>query len=298
MNADHHHSRHHPRQRLVATLLLNVVITVAQIIGGIISGSLALISDALHNLSDALAVLLAWIANYLAGKPRTHRVSFGFQRAEILAAFINALVLIAISVYLVIEAIRRFIHPEVVDPLWMFWLGLLGLVANGISVMILYGGRKHNINMKAAYLHLLGDAMTSLAVVAGAIAIHAMGWFWVDPLITLLISFYLMFHTCTILRESVEILMQMSPAGLDTSGVAETITAVEGVHSIHHIHIWKLNDTKIHFEGHVVLPADAWVSETAEVHHKVQKVLREKYDLSHVTLQFEFRNKPEPDCDC
>ncbi len=296
--SEHAHTHSSTRQKLGLTIVLNIVITVAQIIGGIISGSLALISDALHNLSDALAVVLAWLADFVAGRPRTSRSSFGYQRAEILAAFINAMVLIAISIYLVIEAVRRFIHPEAVDPLWMFWLGLLGFVANGASVWILHGGRKDNINLKAAYLHLLGDTMTSLAVIAGAVAIHFFNWYWVDPLVTLMISIYLMVHTWSILRESVEILMQMSPAGLDTIKVAEAIAGIEGVKSIHHIHIWKLNDSKIHFEGHVVLPSDTLVSQTAAVHSRVKELLKEKFDIRHVTLQFEFRNKPEPDCDC
>lgn len=292
------HSHTHTQKKLGLTIVLNVLITVAQVIGGVISGSLALISDALHNLSDAVAVILAWIAGFLAEKPRTDRSSFGFQRAEILAAFINALVLIAISVYLVIEAIRRFVNPETVDPEWMFWLGLLGIVANGISVFILHGGRKANINVKAAYLHLMGDTLTSAAVVAGAVFIQTLGWFWVDPLVTLLISIYLILHTWSILKESVEILMQMTPAGLDIPEVGKALSEVEGVKGIHHIHIWKLSDSKIHFEGHVVLPADILVSETANVHRRMKQLLKEKYDIRHVTFQFEYRNKPEPDCDC
>lgn len=291
------HPHSHNQNKLGFTIMLNIVITVAQVIGGVISGSLALISDALHNLSDALAVILAWIAGYLAGKPRTQRSSFGFQRAEILAAFINALVLIAISVYLLAEAIRRFVHPEAVDPAWMFWLGLLGMFANGISVFLLHDGRRENINIKAAYLHLMGDMLTSAAVVAGAIFIHFLGWYWVDPMITLLISIYLMIHTWSILKESIEILMQMSPAGIDAAEVGQVLAGVDGVQGIHHIHIWKLSDTIIHFEGHVVLSADILVSETAAVHHRMKQLLKERYQIQHVTFQFEYKNKPEPECD-
>lgn len=294
----HGHTEEKTGNKLAITIFLNIGITIAQVIGGLVSGSLALISDALHNLSDALAVVLAWVAHYLSGKPRTGRSSFGLQRAEILAAFINAMVLMALSGYLVIEAIRRFVHPETVDPQWMFWLGLLGMVANGVSVMILHGGRKQNINMKAAYLHLLGDTLTSAAVVAGAAAIHFLGWHWVDPLVTLVISIYLAVHTWSILRESVEILMQMSPAGLDPEKVSDAISGVEGVNSVHHIHIWKLNDARIHFEAHVVLPGDLMVSSTAEIHHRVKALLKKDFDISHVTLQFEYKNRTETDCNC
>ncbi|HPJ77279.1 MAG TPA: cation diffusion facilitator family transporter [Prolixibacteraceae bacterium] len=294
----HDHRSGHTRNRLALTVVLNSAITVAQVIGGIISGSLALISDALHNLSDVLAVVLAWVAHYLSGKPRTGRSSFGLQRAEILAAFINALVLMGISVFLVVEAIRRFMHPGEVDPVWMFWLGLLGIVANGISVLILHGGRNHNLNMKAAYLHLLGDTLTSVAVVAGALCIHFLGWYWIDPVVTLLISAYLAVHTWSILRESVEILMQMSPAHLDPDKVSRAVASVEGVRSVHHIHIWKLNDERIHFEAHVVLPADSLVSETASIHKKIKEMLKAGFGINHVTIQFEYKNKTEADCDC
>jgi cobalt-zinc-cadmium efflux system protein len=292
----HHHIRHD--RKLLITVLLNGFITLAQITGGIISGSLALISDALHNLSDSVAVTLAWMAGRLALKPRTDRTSFGFQRAEILAAFINALVLIAVSVYLVIEAVRRFVHLREVDPQWMLWLGLLGLVANGISVFILHGDRKENINLKAAYLHLAGDALTSLAVVAGAIAIRFLQWYWVDPLVTLFISGYLFIQTFSVLRESVEILMQMSPAGIDPQDVAAAVTRIEGIENVHHIHIWQLNDRKIHFEAHIVLKSDLPVSATYAVREAIKNELLSGFGIDHVTLQFEFLKGEIPGHDC
>ncbi len=291
--------KHHAGQRnLMVTVVLNLVITAAQVVGGLLSGSLALLSDALHNLSDSLAVILAWGANRLSVKPRTGRSTFGYQRAEILAAFTNALVLIAISLYLVVEAIRRFTHLREVDPAWMFWLGLLGLAANGISVFLLEGGRKKNINIRAAYLHLLGDALTSLAVVLGAAAIHFLRWYWVDPLVTLFISIFLGVQTWSVLRETIEILMQISPPGMDTAEIGKALTRIEGVRNAHHIHVWKLSDEKIHFESHITLPADMPVSQTAVIHRRVKQFLKQQYDIRHVTLQFEFENKNETDCDC
>jgi cobalt-zinc-cadmium efflux system protein len=285
MKEDHQDNVQH---KLLITVVLNVIITITQIAGGIISGSLALISDALHNLSDSLAIVLAWVANVVSRRPRTARSSFGFQRAEILAAFINGLVLVAISGYLVIEAVNRFIHLKNIDPVWMFWLGLLGLVANSLSVVILHSGRKENINMKAAYLHLLGDTITSLAVILGAVAIYTMNWYWVDPLVTLLISGYLLIQTYSILREAVEILMQMSPAGLDPLQVGESIRNLEGILGVHHIHIWKLSDKRIHFEAHIELNQDLPVSSTHEVRHKIKDMLKEEFNIDHTTLQFEY----------
>jgi cobalt-zinc-cadmium efflux system protein len=292
----HHH--HRQERKLLITVLLNVIITLAQIAGGLISGSLALISDALHNLSDSVAVTLAWMAGRLARRPRTDRSSFGFQRAEILAAFINALVLIAVSVYLVIEAIRRFVHLREVDPYLMLWLGLLGLLANGISVFILHGDRKENINLKAAYLHLAGDALTSLAVVTGAIAIRFLQWYWIDPLVTLFISGYLFAQTFSILKESVGILMQMSPARIDPKDVAAAVSGIEGVDNIHHIHIWQLNDSKIHFEAHIVLKSDIPVSATYVIRQAIKKELLSGFGIDHITLQFEFLKGEIPGREC
>jgi cobalt-zinc-cadmium efflux system protein len=283
---EHHHT--HVQRNLIITVVLNVIITITQIAGGIISGSLALISDALHNLSDSLAIILTWMANVVSRRPRTARSSFGFQRAEILAAFINGLVLVAISGYLVIEAVNRFIHMQNIDPRWMFWLGLLGMVANGISVLILHKGRKDNINLKAAYLHLLGDTFTSLAVIFGALAIYTMGWFWVDPLITLIISGYLFIQTYAILKEAIEILMQMSPTGLDPLEVKEAIRQMDGIQGVHHIHIWKLNDKRIHFEAHIELVNDLPVSSTHLFRNKIKEMLKTNFNIEHTTLQFEF----------
>jgi cobalt-zinc-cadmium efflux system protein len=286
---EHHHN--HIQRNLFITVILNVIITITQIVGGIISGSLALISDALHNLSDSLAIILAWAANIVSQRPRTVRSSFGFQRAEILAALINGLVLVAISGYLVIEAINRFIHMQQVNPEWMFWLGLLGLVANGISALLLHRDRKNNINLKAAYLHLLGDAFTSIAVILGAIAIYTLGWYWVDPLVTLLISSYLFIQTFSILKEAIEILMQMAPTGLDPLEVENAIRELEGIKGVHHIHIWKLSDKRIHFEAHIDMENDLPVSSTHLVRKKIKEILKAKFDIDHTTLQFEFHSR-------
>jgi cobalt-zinc-cadmium efflux system protein len=292
------HHQNNVQRNLIITVILNVIITITQIAGGIISGSLALISDALHNLSDSLAIILAWAANIVSRRPRTARSSFGFQRAEILAAFINGLVLVAISGYLVIEAVNRFIHIQKVDPKWMFWLGLLGLVANGISALILHRDRKDSINLKAAYVHLLGDAFTSIAVILGAVAIYTMGWYWVDPLVTLLISSYLFVQTFYILKEAIEILMQMSPTGLDPLEVKEAILKMDGIKGVHHIHIWKLNDKRIHFEAHIELENDLPVSSTHLVRKRIKEILKTEFHIEHTTLQFEFLTREITGYEC
>ncbi len=288
MGHDHGHHHYHSHNSLGITFLLNIVITVAQVIGGIISGSLALISDAIHNLSDGVAVLLAYIADRLGRREKTAKHSFGYKRAEILAAFINALVLIAISFYLMIEAIDRFTDPKVVDFKWMLGLGVLGFLANGFSVFLLHGDHHQNLNIKAAYLHLLGDALTSLAVIVGAVFIWAWGWTWIDPLVTLLISIYLLLHTFKLLKESTEILMQFAPASIDPAEVKQKLETVNGVKQIYHIHIWRLTDHTIHFEAHVELDSDIHLSETREIDEAMDEILHDEFFINHVTLQFEF----------
>ncbi len=284
--------------KLIFTVILNLIITVAQIIGGIISGSLALISDAIHNFSDTVSVILAWFAQVLSRKPSTLKSTFGYKRAEILAAFINSVSLIAISVYLIFEAVNRLIHPQPVDAKWMFWLGLLGLIANGISVLILEREKNKSINIKAAYLHLLGDALTSLAVIAGAALIWFFNVVWVDAVVTVLIGIYLLVHTWKLLRESLTILMQMAPTEIDVSKIKDRLIQIEGLKSVHHIHVWNLTDKLLHFECHLNLVNDLRVSETNAICSQVQKTLHDEFDVEHVTVQFEFGGEHKPGCEC
>ncbi|MGQ8337905.1 cation diffusion facilitator family transporter [Sunxiuqinia sp. A32] len=278
----------HKHHKLGITFILNVLITVAQVIGGLISGSLALISDALHNLSDSMAVLLAYVADRIADRKKTTQSTFGFRRAEILAAFINGLVLVAVSFYLIVEAVGRFIDPTEVDFRWMFGLGLVGLIANTLSVFILHSEKDSNLNIKAAYLHLLGDALTSMAVIVGAVFIWYFQWYWIDPLITLFISFYLIFQTYQLLKESTGILMQFGPPNVDPVVVGERLLKVEGVRRVYHIHIWRLTDKTIHFEGHVVLTKDLKISETKEIHDQMIQILKDEFLFQHLTFQFEY----------
>ncbi len=281
-------SHDHKQQKLGLTLALNVLITIAQVFGGLISGSLALISDALHNFSDSMAVLLAFVAGRLSKKGKTPQSTFGFKRAEILAAFLNGLVLVAVSIYLIVEAIGRLSDPVNVDFRWMFGLGMVGLVANTASVFILHGEKDHNLNIKAAYLHLLGDALTSLAVIVGAVFIWYFQWFWIDPVITLIISLYLILQTYQLLKESTGILMQFGPPSINPKVVAERLMMVEGVRKVYHVHIWRLTDKTVHFEGHVVLDRDMRLSETRKVQDVLSQILKEEFSFQHLTFQFEF----------
>jgi cobalt-zinc-cadmium efflux system protein len=291
---EHHHEHNHTGRNLTFTVLLNLVITVGQFVGGFISGSLALISDALHNLSDVIAVVLAYVAHRVGLLPQTSKSSFGYKRAEILAAFINSLALIAVSVYLLFEAFERFRNPKEVGFGWMFALGFLGFLANTLSVFALHHDKQENLNIRAAYIHLIGDAMTSVAVMIGAVCIWLWNIYWIDPLVTVVISLYIFVHTVQVLKESVEILMQFAPSDIDQEQVVELLDNLDHIERVYHIHLWRLSDRSVHFEAHIVLSTDLPVSDTSRISEQIKQILMARFKITHVTLQFEYPQCPEP----
>lgn len=290
------HNHEHTGRNLAITVILNGIITISQFVGGIISGSLALISDALHNLSDVISVILAYIAHRIGLRPQTQKSTFGYKRAEILAAFINAITLIAISVYLLIEAGNRFLNPKEVDFKWMLSLGILGFIANGLSVLILHHNKEENLNIRAAYLHLIGDALTSLAVIAGAVCIWLFQVYWIDPLVTVLISVYIFIHTYQILKESVGILMQFAPPEIDQLKLIEVLKEIPEVKNVHHIHLWQLADHQINFEAHLVLNENIAVSETRAITGIAKQLLKTHFNITHTTFQYESVGCENSDC--
>lgn len=282
------HNHEHTGRNLAITVILNGIITIGQFAGGIISGSLALISDALHNLSDVISVILAYLAHRIGLRPQNQKSTFGYKRAEILAAFINAITLIAISSYLMVEAVKRFMNPKEVDYLWMLGLGILGVIANGLSVLILHHNKDENLNIRAAYLHLIGDALTSVAVVVGAIFIWLFQVYWIDPLVTVLISVYIFIHTFTILKESVGILMQFAPREIDQQEIVTVLQQIPEIRSVHHIHLWQLDDDRIYFEAHLVLAENRPVSDTHDITENAKRLLNSRFGISHTTFQYEY----------
>lgn len=282
------HQHEHTGRNLAITVILNGIITIAQFVGGIISGSLALISDALHNLSDVISVILAYLAHRIGMRPQTPKSTFGFKRAEILAAFINAISLIAISVYLIVEAGKRFMNPKEVDFQWMLGLGILGFLANGLSVLILQENKEENLNIRAAYLHLIGDALTSVAVIAGAVCIWLFQIYWIDPLVTVLISIYIFAHTFKILKESVGILMQFAPSQIDQQSVVHVLGEIQEISSVHHVHLWQLADHQIYFEAHLVLSKNFPISDTQAVTENAKRLLNSRFGITHTTFQYEY----------
>ena len=289
----HNHSHSHVTlkgKNLLISIILNVIITVSQIIGGFLSGSLALISDAVHNFSDVISLIISYLANLLSNKKKqTIQYTFGYKRAEIIASFINAASLIVIAVFLAIEAFKRFKQPYQIESNLVIWLAVLGIAANGFSVLLLKGDAKHNLNMKTAYLHLLTDMLTSVAVLIGGLLMKYFQIYWIDALLTLLISAYLIYLSWDILIESLKILMLFAPEHINIEDVISEISKIESIRNIHHVHIWQLNDHDCHFEAHIEFKEDVKLSEFDVVCEEVEKILLEQFDIYHCNLQPEFK---------
>lgn len=292
---EHHNYRHHHHhddvrgRKLLWATFLNFSITIVQIVGGIVSNSLSLISDAIHNLGDSSAIFIAFLAGRYARKQPDARKIFGYKRTEILAALFNAIVLIAICLYLFVEAYHRFMNPEPIRGNVMLIVAVFGLLANLISVVILHRDKSHNLNIRAAYLHLLGDTLSSVAVILGGVAIWIWNIYWIDPLITVLVGVYIIYHTWGIVRQTADILMQATPEGIDIDALQKATETFPEVENMHHLHIWKLDDEHIHLEAHVNILENLPIAEVQCVRENIEKMLKEDFGISHVTLQIEYK---------
>ncbi|RME13891.1 MAG: cation transporter [Alphaproteobacteria bacterium] len=267
-------------------LALNLAITLAEIVGGLISGSLALISDGLHNASDGVAIVIAWIAMKLQAAPRTDRHTFGLGRAQLIAAVINAGTLVAVSIWLFFEAGQRLLSPEPVSGGVMIAVAAIGLVANTLGTFLLREGSENNLNLRAAYLHLLSDAVSSLAVIVGAVAIVLWNVTWVDPVLTFAIGAWVLWESLRILWRAVDQILLAAPEGLALADVRAAILGTEGVVAVHHTHLWQATEGDIHFEAHIVVP-DQMLTDIDVLRARIAEALHEKFEITHPTLQFE-----------
>ena len=284
----HHHHNHSGTsgRRMLITMLLNFSITIVEIIGGLMSGSLSLISDALHNFSDGIAIIISYVALRLSKKPKSNRYTFGLKRAQILAAILNSGVLLAISIYLVREAISKMLHPHEIDGGLMLIVASFGLIANIIGTWLLHRGAQSNMNIRAAYLHLLSDAVSSVAVILGALAISLWGQYWIDPVLTLLIAVYVGWESWKIIQQAIDVLMLKVPGSIPLRDLESEISQLAGVCGVHHIHLWSVDDNDIHFEAHIDV-SDALLSSTKPIASQIEQLLHHSYGIGHVTLQFE-----------
>lgn len=272
---------------LVISIFLNLSITVLEFIGGIISGSLALISDALHNLTDTFALSISFIALRFSKRANTEKSTFGYKRAEVLAALFNASALVIASFFLFKEAVIRFAHPVDVNTSVMVGVAAVCLAANVFSALLLKRDSAHNINIKSAYVHLVTDAVSSVAVIAGGMLIYLSGIKWIDSLLTFAIGLYVLKQGYAIVLQSTRILMMHTPEGMSIAAIAEKIAVLRGVKNVHHVHLWGVTENDIHFEAHIDVADDMKVSETCRIKNDIDKLLKEKFNINHTTLQFE-----------
>jgi len=299
---NHSHDLNHgdlKGRNLVISIFLNIIITVAQVIGGLFSGSLSLLSDALHNFTDVLSLIVSYIANILSKKSASLHRTFGYKRAEILAAFINAstLVIVAfvnastlviIAVLLIIEAIKRFQNPQEIETNLVIWLSLLAIFANGFSVLLLKKDAEKNMNMRSAYLHLLTDMLASVAVLIGGLLMKYFEVFWIDSLLTLAIALYLIWMGFDLLKDSFRVLMLFTPEDIHVKDIVKEIQQIESIKNVHHVHVWQLNEDEVHFEAHIDFQNNITLSEFDSILEEIEEILYHKFNINHVNIQPEF----------
>lgn len=290
------HRHHHPvnKKNLLIATFLNLVITIVEFAGGLLSGSLALLSDALHNLSDTFATFIAYLATLIGTRDANQKRTFGYKRVEILAALTNAVILIVMSVFLLKEAWIRWQDPTPINSMIMLVVGMIGLLANVYSMLILRKDAGKSLNVKAAYIHLLGDSLSSVVVIIGGVFIRIYKFYWIDPVITAAISVYIIRSGFIILKESVNVLMQSTPDHLDLPTIKKRVEQQPEVLNIHHLHAWMLTDTEVHLEAHVELKSDLKLSQVKRVQQELESYLKGEFGISHITLQFEFKTNHAP----
>ncbi|TNJ47083.1 cation transporter [Tamlana fucoidanivorans] len=291
----HNHSHTHSDlkgRNLLISIFLNILITASQVIGGLLSGSLALLSDALHNFSDVLSLVVSYVANKLTKKEASFYKTFGYKRAEILAAFVNAATLIIVAILLIIEAVKRFEEPENIKSNLVIWLSLLGILANGFSVLLLKKDSESNMNMRSVYLHLFTDMMASIAVLIGGLLMYFYQIYWVDNLLTLAIAIYLIWMGYDLLKTSTKVLMLFTPENIPIKQIVDEINAFESVKNTHHVHVWQLNEDEIHLEAHIDFHEDITLSQFDAILHDIEDLVFKKYDINHVNIQPEY-GKPD-----
>lgn len=288
----HHHGHGHGqaanRRRLATALVLTTGYMLAEAIGGWYANSLALLADAGHMLSDAGALALSLFALWIAQKPATPERTYGYHRTEILAALANGATLVAISLFIFVEAWERFREPQPVAGWTVMWIAIGGLLVNLAGMWTLHGGRDDNLNIRGAWLHLLTDALGSAGAIAGGVMVWAFGWYWADPAVSVAIALLVIYSSWSLLRESVGVLLEGTPAHINLAQVRAAMLEVDGVSSVHDLHVWTISSGMDAMSGHVVVAdvdADRRGRGTilTELHH----VLHERFGLHHMTIQME-----------
>ncbi len=291
MPHSHHHHDHGRDQttgRLWMSIVLNTGVIAAEFAGGLFSGSLALLSDALHNLSDTTSLIISLAARKIAGKRADKHNTFGYKRAEIIGAFINLIVLIIISIFLIKAAVGRFLHPGAVNGELMYIIGIIATIGNFGVVFLLAESSKGSLNIKSSYIHFLADGLASVGVILAGLLIEFFQWTIVDPILTLFIAGYIIWQSYLMLRETIDILMESTPEGINVNEVTKRMQAVKDVQDIHHVHVWQLDEEHLLLESHVMIQQkDA--SRIEAIKNELKELLHSEFDIDHSTLEFEWK---------
>jgi cobalt-zinc-cadmium efflux system protein len=274
------------QRKMLSVLLITSLIMIAEVIGGLLANSLALLSDAGHMLTDILALLLSIVAMNFAQKPPTLSKTYGFHRLEILAAFFNGMLLIGISVVIFLKAYDRFVHPEMIKGVYMLGVAVVGLLANGAGIVILGQSAKKNLNVKSAFFHLVGDTISSVGVIVGGVLIIYTDWYLIDSIISFLIGILILRGAYGLVKEAIDIFLEATPKEVDLEKLVNDLIGVEGVKEVHHIHLWTIT-TGIHAISAHVLIDDLLTSKSALILREIKTILRNKYGMGHTTIEFE-----------
>lgn len=280
-------------------MFINFSMALLEVIGGLLSGSLALVSDALHNVNDFFALLISYLAEIISKNKKSNiNHTYGYRRVEILAALLNGILLLFVFIFLISEAFQRLKNPKEVEGIQTIIIGIIGLVGNILSAYLIHEDIHHNLNIKGAFLHLISDAISSVGVIIGALLIIFLKLYLADTIISLLISGFILYSSIDLIKDTLHILMEGTPKGIDIEKIQKTICEIPGVRDVHHIHIWQISTKDLLLSAHVVVE-DQMVSLAEKIINEIKRVLSDKFRIHHSTLEIESENSGrEQGCKC
>lgn len=297
MAHDHTHQTESVK-KLVWTILFNVIITLAEFIGGLLTGYLALTADAVHNLSDVAALGLAWLGLKGSRMPATKKSTYGYKRVEVMTALISAVALVVIAIFILLEAYERFLNPQPITKPWLFLtVAFIGLGGNVVSILLLQSEKGKSLNMKTAFLHMAYDAVSSVVVIVGGVLILLTGFFLIDAILSSVIALMIFWSSYLVIREAVLIFLESTPARIDFDEVYTAIRTVPGIENVHDLHIWSLSSRDIALSGHICVHERDF-SRGPDLVKRINSVLDERFNITHCTIQLEKLGSGGPDAQC
>ncbi|MCD6577953.1 cation transporter [bacterium] len=290
------HHRQIKEKKLLFVILFNFTIAITEFFGGILSHSLSLLSDSFHNLTDTVAIAMAYLALKIGQRPADKKRTFGYKRIEIITAFINASIMLVVIVFMIYEALKRLKNPVIINFNLMLIIASVGLIGNLLSILFLKNERHGDLNTRAVFLHLFSDFISSILVILGAIFIKLFHIYYLDSILTIIIVLLLLKETLLIIKESISILLESTPSNIEIDKLAKTIKDLSPrIENIHHIHLWSINEKDILMECHIRLNKDLNIGQVDEIKKKVNGLLEKEYSIHHSNIQFELEKCKDED---